>query len=124
MKPRILVVEDSAMNRELLCDWLESEGYQVAVATNLGEGFAALRGAPPAAVLLDVKLGPDDGVELVRWMRGQSALCQVPVIAVTAHALLAEQQRVLDGGCDACLPKPLDFAQLQEQLRRTMRSQP
>jgi CheY-like chemotaxis protein len=67
-------------------------------------------------VLLDVQLGDEDGLSLAVWMRKQTKLCRIPVIAVTAHALVTEQQRFLQAGCNACIPKPVDFKLLGEQL--------
>ncbi len=93
MKHRILVVEDNALNSELLRDWLEVEGYEVTVATDLNAAFAALRNQAPNAVLLDVQLGTEDGLSVASWMREQPVLSEVPVIAVTAQAMLSDQQR-------------------------------
>jgi DNA-binding response OmpR family regulator len=61
MKHRILVVEDNRLNSELLRDWLEVEGYEVATAADLNAAFAAVRSQPPNAVLLDIQLGSEDG---------------------------------------------------------------
>ncbi len=115
MKHRILVVEDNPVSRELLCDWLEAEGYEVLVAEDLQGAFAAL-GRPPDAVLLDVQLGDEDGLSLASWIRRQPVLCRIPVIAVTAHAMVTEQERILEAGCNACVPKPVDFRLLGERL--------
>lgn len=116
MSFRILVVEDNQANRELLCDWLEVEGYAVVVATDLPSSFQAFGGQPPDAVLLDINLGAEDGLGLVEWMRRMPELREIPVIAVTAHALATERERILKSGCNACLPKPIDFEQLRSQL--------
>jgi CheY-like chemotaxis protein len=118
LKQHILVVEDQPINRELLCDWLEMEGYEVAQAEDLDAAFAALQGHPPQAVLLDIQLGAQDGAALVTWIRQQHALRYIPVIAVTAHAMAAERQRILQAGCDACISKPIDFKILQQELNR------
>jgi two-component system, cell cycle response regulator DivK len=118
MKRRILVVEDNAANLELLVDWLESEDFQVQTATTLDEAFAAFKGEPPETVLLDVQLGPQDGLALATWIRGEPNLRALPVIAVTAHAMLTDYERVMRAGCSACVSKPIDFRQLREQLGR------
>jgi CheY-like chemotaxis protein len=116
MKRRILVVEDNAMNLELLVDWLESEGFQVQTATTLEEAFAAFKGEPPETVLLDVQLGAQDGLTLASWIRGEPELCMIPVIAVTAHAMVIDHERVMRAGCSGCVSKPINFCQLREQL--------
>ena len=114
--PRILVVEDNAINRELLCDWLETQGYAVLSAENLGSAQRLLQGQQPDAVLLDVQLGSEDGLSLAAWMRQQPGFSGIPVIAVTAHAMVTEQQRFLQAGCNACISKPIDFKVLEREL--------
>jgi len=118
MKHRVLVVEDNPLNRELLCDWLDAEGYEVVSAEGLKTARAAIEHQPPQIVLLDIQLGADDGLSLVSWMREQQGLRSVPVIAVTAQAMVVEQNRILMAGCNACICKPLDFKQLSNQLCR------
>ena len=116
MKHCILVVEDNQLNRELLCDWLEVEGYEVWSAADLKASYAAFSKRLPDAVLLDINLGAENGLDLVAWMRQKPEMREIPVIAVTAHALLAEQERILEAGCRACLSKPINFQSLREQL--------
>ena len=112
----ILVVEDNETNRELLCDWLEVEGYTFVTAADLKSSFEALTEQPMDAVLLDINLGAEDGLTLVEWMHQKPEFREIPVIAVTAHALLNERERILNAGCSACLSKPINFQQLREQL--------
>ncbi|HKR32507.1 MAG TPA: response regulator [Terriglobales bacterium] len=118
MKHRVLVVEDNLANRELLCDWLEAEGFEVISAENLGQGFAAFTIQPPNVVLLDVQLGLDDGLSLARWIRQEPKIRHIPVIAVTAHAMVTEQARVIEAGCNSCISKPVDFKLLRKQIVR------
>ena len=118
MKARILIVEDNQPNRELLSDWLEAEGFEVLPAENMQQSFAALQNEEVDAVLLDVQLGADDGLTVATWMRNQPALRNVPIIAVTAHAMVTDHERVLNAGCNGCVSKPIDFSQLREQLNR------
>jgi CheY-like chemotaxis protein len=116
MTHRILVVEDNPPNRELLCDWLESENFEVLTAENLDQAYSVLRGQPPHAVLLDVKLGSEDGLVLAEWIRRQPALQHLPVIAVTAHAMVSDHERVIQAGCNSCISKPVNFKILSQQL--------
>ncbi len=118
MKYRILVVEDNPLNLELLCAWLETEGYEVLSAADLKSAFASLQNMKPHAVLLDIQLGDDDGLSLAAWIREQPDLCHIPVIAVTAHALVGEREQILQSGCTAFIPKPVNFNLLQEHLDR------
>jgi two-component system sensor histidine kinase/response regulator len=117
MSHRLLIVEDNPLNRELLCDWLDTEGFNVEAAANLREAFDALEERPPQAVLLDVQLGVEDGLTLAAWIRKDQRFRNLPVIAVTAHAMLTEQNRVMQAGCNACVSKPIDFALLKNHLQ-------
>jgi CheY-like chemotaxis protein len=121
VKHRILVVEDNPLNRELICDWLETEGYEVLSVEDLSAGKRLIEDRPPDAVLLDVQLGDEDGLSLAAWMRKQPKFCFIPVIAVTAHALVTEQSRFLQAGCNACVSKPIDFKLLHQELERWLR---
>ena len=116
MKQCILVVEDNPLNLELLRDWLDVEGFEVWHAADLTASYQVFAKQIPSVVLLDINLGKEDGLDLLAWMRQKPDLKDIPVIAVTAHALLAEQERILQAGCNACLSKPIDFPLLRKQL--------
>ena len=116
MKHGILVVEDNPLNRELLCDWLEVEGYEVWSAADLKASYESIAKRLPEVVLLDINLGAENGLDLVAWMHQIPEMREIPVIAVTAHAIVTEQERILQAGCRACLPKPINFQGLREQL--------
>jgi CheY-like chemotaxis protein len=118
MTRRILVVEDNLPNQELLCDWLEAEGFETLRARNLEQAFAALKNEPLHAVLLDVQLGPEDGLSVAAAIRRDPRLQHLPVIAVTAHAMVTDQERVIQAGCNACVSKPVDFKSLAKQIER------
>jgi CheY-like chemotaxis protein len=118
LKPCLLVVEDNPLNRELLRDWLEVEGYEVWSAADLQTSYEVFAKRIPDAVLLDINLGKDDGLDLIAWLRQKPEMREIPVIAVTAHALVAEQERILQAGCRACLSKPIDFKLLRVELDR------
>ncbi len=120
MKHCILVVEDNRLNQELLRDWLEAEDYEVWCAADLKASHEVFSKRLPDAVLLDINLGKDDGLELLAWMLKKPETREIPVIAVTAHALAAERERILKAGCGACLSKPVDFKLLREQLNRSL----
>ena len=124
MSHRILVIEDNLLNLELLCDWLETEGFIPVGAVNLREAFAAFVHKPPDAVLLDVQLGAEDGLFVATWIRGDPEFRSLPIIAVTAHAMVTDQQRVMQAGCNACISKPVDFGLLRDQLVACLDSHP
>jgi len=118
LKNRILIVEDNPANRELLQDWLEVEGYEVWAVADVKSSYKVLEMDAPDVVLLDINLGAENGLDLVAWMRRKASLNNIPVIAVTAHALATEQERILKAGCVAYLSKPVDFKDLRGQLRK------
>jgi CheY-like chemotaxis protein len=118
MTHRILVVEDNDLSRELLCDWLETENYQVTSASDLQQAFDAIKELPPDAILLDVQLGDQDGLSIATWIRHQPTLAHIRIIAVTAHAMVTEQQRIFQSGCNAYVPKPVDFKVLGKELQQ------
>jgi CheY-like chemotaxis protein len=118
MKGHILVVEDNKLSRELLCDWLETENYQVTSASNLQQAFDAIKKLPPDAILLDVNLGDQDGLSIAMWIRNQPTLAHIRIIAVTAHAMVTEQERIFQSGCNAYVPKPIDFKLLRKELNQ------
>ena len=120
MKSCVLVVEDNQLNCELLRDWLEVEGYEVWWAADLNGSYEVFSKRLPDVVLLDINLGKDDGLDLLAWMLQKPETRQIPVIAVTAHALVAEQEQILKAGCRACLSKPVDFRLLREELIRRL----
>jgi CheY-like chemotaxis protein len=121
---RVLVVEDNPLNRELLSDWLETEGFSVVSAANLHEALAAIEQDPPHAILLDVQLGAEDGLSFAAWVRSDSRFRSLPIIAVTAHAMVTDQQRVMQAGCNACVSKPIDFGSLRTHLDACLREIP
>jgi CheY-like chemotaxis protein len=100
----------------LLRDWLEVEGYEVWSAADLNASYEVFSKRLPDVVLLDINLGKDSGLDLLEWMRQKPETREIPVIAVTAHALVTEQQGILKAGCRACLSKPINFEKLREQL--------
>jgi len=116
LKHCVLVVEDNQLNRELLHDWLELEGYEVWSAADLKASYEVFAKRLPDVVLLDINLGAESGLDLVAWMRQTPELREIPVIAVTAHALITEQEWILEAGCRACLSKPINFQDLRQQL--------
>src|SRR5437879_13860094 len=105
MKPCILVVEDNQLNRELLRDWLEVEDYEVWCAADLKESYEVFSKRLPDAVLLDINLGKDDGLDLLAWMLQKTKTREITVIAVTALALVAEQDRTRNSVSRTCLTK-------------------
>jgi CheY-like chemotaxis protein len=119
-----MLVEDNPLNREMLCDWLEVEGYEVATASTVADAYVAAQRGRPQAILLDVALGEENGLDLVARVRRDPVLCHLPVIAVTAHAMNHERETVLAAGCNALVAKPVNFALLKQELETWLRGVP
>jgi CheY-like chemotaxis protein len=105
---RILVVEDNQMNTELVTDLLEAAGFSVFHAPTAEEGIHAAREKQPALILMDVSLPGMDGLCAVRTLKSSAATCQIPVIALTAHAMKGDEETALEAGCNGYLSKPIN----------------
>lgn len=117
MRQRILVVDDDPQFRELLKDWLESEGHAAILAETLEEGFVSIAAEPtPDVVLLDIHLGRENGLTLVHWARKQRHLAHLPIAAMTGLASFKDLKSIGEAGCDTCFTKPIDFRALREYL--------
>ena len=121
-----LIVDDNALNLDVLQRMLELEGARTTRATDGRLALACLQRSPEAfdAVLMDVQMPVLDGLSATRAIRSELGLAQLPVIAVTAGVLKQEQEQARDAGMDAVLPKPLDLEQLVRMLNRWPRRTP
>jgi two-component system CheB/CheR fusion protein len=116
---RVLVVEDDRVNRLLVDTYLRKRGHAVATAENGYEALEALAAEPFDLVLMDVRMPDLDGEEAVRAIRRGEAgpdRADVPVVAMTAHALKGDRERLLDAGMDDYLPKPIDMRAVDRVL--------
>jgi CheY-like chemotaxis protein len=104
----ILLVEDNPQNRELASDLLALAGARVLTASDAETALDLLRREPVDLVLMDVSLPRMDGLEAARQLKNTPATAHVPVIAITAHAMKGDRERVLAAGCDGYLTKPID----------------
>ena len=120
MKPRIAVVEDNPDNR-LLVQALLEDRFDITEFETGVEAVAGLRSARPDLVLLDISLPEMDGTEVLVWIRGQDELKDLPVIALTAHAMAGDRDKYLAAGFDDYLTKPIvDEAVLFESIERCL----
>lgn len=117
-KNKILIVEDSASNMMLFSDLLERVGYEIVCAETGRQGIRLARSQKPDLILLDIKLPDIDGTKIIRWIRKHAGLRAVPVIAVTAFAMLGDKERFLDAGFDAYVSKPISIPHFLEVIER------
>ena len=114
---KILVVEDNVFNRDLIQRILEPEGFEVVVAHDGVDGLARAVADQPDLVLMDMSLPIVDGWEATRRMKANPATARIPVIALTAHAMLGDRERALEAGCDDYDTKPIDIERLLAKIR-------
>lgn len=117
MTRRILVVEDTEDNRQIVRDLLTSADFEVLEATDGAAGVALAEQSRPDLVIMDVQLPVMDGYEATRRLKSDPALRAIPVIAVTSYALSGDEERSRAAGCDAYLSKPFSPSRLLRMVR-------
>ncbi len=123
MSPRVLVVEDNEDNRALVVKVLGRRGYEVVEAAGEDEAVAAARATPPDLVLMDVNLAGASGFEVARRLKAEPGFGGVPVVALTAYAMVGDRERALASGCDGYLAKPIDVRRLPDQVAAYLRGE-
>ncbi|MDR7335558.1 response regulator [Roseateles asaccharophilus] len=114
---RLLLVEDNEANAYLARYVLEAEGFEVEWVADGQQALDAAAARRPDLVLMDLRMPVLDGFEATRRLKADAALCDVPVLAMSAQALPAEKARALAAGCAAHIDKPVDVATLAAQVR-------
>jgi two-component system cell cycle response regulator DivK len=113
---RLLLVEDNEMNRDMLSRRLQKRGYEVLLAVDGEEGVAKAQSEAPALILMDMSLPGIDGWEATRRIKANTQTSQIPVIALTAHALVSDRESALAAGCDDFDTKPVEFTRLLTKI--------
>jgi two-component system cell cycle response regulator DivK len=116
MSSRILLVEDNEMNRDMLSRRLSRRGFAVSVAVDGQDGLDKVRAEAPDLVLLDMDLPVIDGWEVARRLKAAGDTAGIPIIALTAHAMVGDRDRALEAGCDDYDVKPVEFPRLLEKI--------
>ena len=119
---RILIVEDNEMNRDVLSRRLRRHGYEVLIATAGLDGLRLAYDARPDLILMDLGMPDIDGWECAKRLKADVATSAIPIIALTAHAMLDDRQKALDAGCDDFDTKPINFPGLLEKMNRLLSS--
>jgi CheY-like chemotaxis protein len=115
--PKILLVEDNEMNRDVLSRRLERRGYQVTLALDGEQALAAARSETPDLILMDMSLPVLDGWEATRQLKADPTTRAIPLIALTAHAMSGDREKALEAGCDDYDSKPVDVARLLGKIQ-------
>jgi len=113
----LLLVEDNELNRDLLTRRLGRKGYTVTTAVDGEQGVQMVRETNPDLVLLDLDLPKIDGWTVVKMLKSDEATRSIPVLALTAHAMVGDRERALGAGCDDYDVKPIEFARLLSKIK-------
>jgi two-component system cell cycle response regulator DivK len=117
MKPhRVLVVEDEKDNMDLFCQILEFHGCQVLKAGDGREAINKTQSEQPDLILMDLSLPALDGWEATRAIKAIPHLAHIPIVALTAHAMVGDRERALEAGCDGYISKPIEVARFYDDL--------
>jgi two-component system cell cycle response regulator DivK len=116
---KILIVEDNALNIKLFCDLLAAHGHQPEAVTDSRNALDAARQFSPDLVITDIQLPHVSGLDLIRMIRKDEQLSNIPIMAVTAYSARGDEERIRDAGAQAYVSKPISvvrFAETVEQL--------
>ena len=114
--PKILLIEDNEMNRDMLSRRLERKGYEVLIATDGQQGVELAQAQAPDLILMDMSLPVLDGWEATRQLKGADETSAIPIIALTAHAMSGDREKAIEAGCDDFDTKPVDLPRLLAKI--------
>ena len=114
--PKLLLVEDNEMNRDMLSRRLQRRGFQVVMATDGAQGVAMATSETPDLILMDMSLPVIDGWEATRQIKANPSTKRIPVIAITSHAMADDRRRALEAGCDDYDTKPVELDRLLTKI--------
>jgi two-component system, cell cycle response regulator DivK len=113
---KILLVEDNEINRDMLSRRLERRGYRVAIALDGEQGLSMAGLEAPDLILMDMSLPVLDGWEAARRLKAAPETRSIPIIALTAHAMVGDREKAIESGCDDYDTKPVEFQRLLEKI--------
>ena len=120
--PRILLIEDNEMNRDMLSRRLARNGYEVFIAVDGQEGTDMAVSQRPDLILMDMSLPVIDGWEATRRIRSNDTTRRIPVIALTAHAMAGDRERAIEAGCDDYDTKPVEITRLLGKIAALLKN--
>ena len=118
--PKILLVEDNEMNRDMLSRRLQRKGYAVVSAHDGEQGHLLACSEMPDLILMDISLPIMNGWEVTRLLKANGSTRHIPIIALTAHALVTDREKAFEAGCDDYDTKPIDFNRLSEKIENLL----
>ena len=114
--PKILIVEDNEMNRDMLSRRLVKRGYEVSIAVDGEQGLVMARAEAPALILMDMSVPGLDGWEVSRRLKADAQTKDIGIIAITAHAMAGDREKALAAGCDDFDTKPIELTRLLTKI--------
>jgi CheY-like chemotaxis protein len=120
--PRILLVEDNEMNRDMLSRRLIRKGFEVLIATDGQQGIEKTQSESPDIVLMDMSLPVVDGWEATRRLKAAAETKHIPIIALTAHAMSGDREKTIEAGCDDYDTKPIELPRLLSKIEALLNS--
>src|SRR3981081_985807 len=114
--PKIILVEDNEMNRDMLSRRLQRRGHSVVMAYDGEQGLALAYTEMPDLILMDISRPVMYGCEVTRRLKADKRTRHIPVIALTAHALVTDRVKAINAGCDDYDTKPIEFSRLSEKI--------
>ena len=118
MAKTVLIVEDNELNMKLFHDLLDSQGYDTLQTREGLQALALAREHRPDLILMDIQLPEISGLEVTKWLKEDDELAHIPVIAVTAFAMKGDEERILQGGCEGYISKPISVPHFLETIAR------
>jgi len=113
---KVLLVEDNEMNRDMLSRRLKKRGFDVVMAIDGQQGVDLANAEAPDIILLDMSLPVMDGWTAARQLKSDASTKDLPIIALTAHAMSGDREKAMEAGCDDYDTKPVDFKRLLEKI--------
>ena len=121
--PKLLLVEDNELNRDMLVKRLARRGYDLLVAVDGRAGIEMAQAEQPDLILMDMSLPEIDGWEATRILKADPNTSGIPILALTAHAMEGDREQALEAGCDDYDTKPVDLARLIEKMTHLLGQQ-
>ena len=118
--PKVLLVEDNEMNRDMLSRRLIRRGFEVLIAVDGEQGVRMSKSELPDLILMDMSLPVLDGWGAARQIKAESRTQAIPLIALTAHAMAGDRDKALEAGCDDYDTKPIEFQRLLDKMDRLL----
>ena len=121
---KVLVVEDNELNMRLFCDLLGAYGFTTFQCRDGAKAVEIARNELPDIIIMDIQLPEVSGLDITRWLKDDKKVAHIPVLAVTAFAMRADEQRVREAGCEGYLSKPIQIASFIRAVEALMPKEP